>query len=93
MQTLLYSTHYDAGEEHPYIGLPDFGDVQDNETALHIALYELESGNKRWGCTVLQRLRDHICTTREVKSVQWVLPQVEVALRCWCFDNRTPAPC
>ena len=33
------------------------------------------------GGDVLVRLRDYICTTKEVKSLQWLLPQVEAALQ------------
>lgn len=91
MPALLYGMHHNAGEEHSDIGYPDFGDVQDNETALHIALFEIEHGDRPWGYEILMRLCDHIRTTREGKSVQWILPQVEVALRCWCFDSRTPS--
>ena len=61
---------------------PDFGDVQDNDTALHIAMYEITHGDMAWGCAVLVRLREYICATQEVKSLQWILPQVEAALQC-----------
>jgi len=60
---------------------PDFGDVQDNYTAFHIAMHEIMHGDMAWGCEVLVRLRDYICATQEVKSLQWLLPQVEAALQ------------
>ena len=60
---------------------PDFGDVQDNDTALHIALHAIRHGDMAWGCEMLVRLREYICTTKEVKSLQWLLPQVEAALQ------------
>ena len=63
---------------------PDFGDVQDNDTALHIAMHAIMHDDVAWGCEVLVRLREYICTTKEVKSLQWLLPQVEVALQRYC---------
>lgn len=69
---------------------PDFGDVQDNTTALHIALHEIMHGDMTWGCAVLVRLREYICTTKEVKSLQWLLPQVEAALQRFGKPNSTP---
>lgn len=69
---------------------PDFGDVQDNATALHIAMHEISHGDLAWGCAVLVRLRDYICTTREVQSLQWILPQVEGALQHLAEPGSTP---
>jgi hypothetical protein len=60
---------------------PDFGDVRDNDTALHIAMRAITHGDVAWGCAVLVRLRDYIRTTQEVQSLQWILPQVEAALQ------------
>jgi hypothetical protein len=80
MSTLVPHRHHHAGEEHHFRGFPDFGDVRDNTTALSIALYAMEYGERRWGCDVLMSLHDHICTTHEVQSVQRVLPQVETVL-------------
>ena len=60
---------------------PGFGDVQENDTALHIAMYEITYGDMAWGCAVLVRLHEYICATQEVKSLQWILPQVEAALQ------------
>jgi len=49
-----------------------------------------------WGCEVLVRLREYICTTKEVKSLQWLLPQVEAALQCYgepgCALRRSSEP-
>ncbi len=62
------------------MAFPDFGDVRDNDTALHIAMRAITHGDVAWGCAVLVRLRDYIRTTQEVQSLQWILPQVEAAL-------------
>ena len=63
---------------------PDFGNMQDNEIALQLALEEIEKGSVAWGCEVLLKLREHIYMTQETKSVQWILPQVEDALQRFC---------
>ena len=62
----------------------DFGDVRDNETALHIALSKIEHDDRAWGCGVLVCLRDHICRIHDAQSIQWILPQVEAALQRFC---------
>ena len=54
--------------------------------ALAIAFDALASSERSWGCDVLRRLRHHICTTRAVR-VQWVLPQVETAMRACAGDS------
>lgn len=69
---------------------PDFGDVQDNGTALHIAIHEIRHGDIAWGCEVLVQLRDYICATKEVKSLQWILPQVDAVLQRCGEPNSTP---
>jgi hypothetical protein len=89
MPGLLYDMDHTVGEAHAPIVVPDFGDVQDNDTALHIALGAMAHGESTWGCEVLRRLREHIQTTREVQSIQWILPQVEVALQGWCTHTGT----
>ena len=81
MPALVPHRPHQASGEHRDRVLPDFGDVQDNAMALAIAFDALASGERSWGCDVLRRLRHHICTTREVQSVQWVLQQVDTALR------------
>jgi hypothetical protein len=63
---------------------PDFGDVRDNETALRIALSKIEHDDRAWGCGVLVCLRDHLCTTHDAQSIQWMLPHVEAALQRFC---------
>src|SRR5215813_10282168 len=80
MQPLVLHRQQHAREPSRESAFTDFGDVQDNATALAIALDALASGERSWGCDVLRRLREHICTTRDVQSVQWVLPQVDTAL-------------
>ncbi len=69
---------------------PDFGDVQDNDTALHIAMQAITHGDTAWGCAVLVRLREYIRATQEVKSLQWILPQVEAALQRFGEPRSTP---
>ena len=71
---------------------PDFGDVQDNDTALHIAMHEIKHGDMAWGCEVLVQLRDYIYTKKEVKSRQWILPQVEAALQRLGGGGTWPPP-
>ena len=80
MPALVPHRHQHASEAYRESVVPDFGDVQDNATALAMALDALTSGERSWGCDVLRRLREHICTTRDVQSFQWVLPQVDTAL-------------
>lgn len=67
---------------------PDFGNAQDNATAFHLAMYEIEHGNVAWGREVLVRLREHIRTMHDVKSVQCILPHVEAALRCFSCEKK-----
>jgi hypothetical protein len=62
---------------------PDFGNMQDNAIALHLAMEEIEAGNVARGCALLLQLREHICMTQEAKSVQWLLPRLEEVLQCF----------
>jgi hypothetical protein len=80
MPALVPPMPQQAGEDHGASVWPNFGDVQDNAMALALALDVLASGERRWGCDVRRRLREHIYTTRDVQSVHWVLPQVDTAL-------------
>lgn len=66
------------------MAFPDFGNIQDNEIALHRAMDEIHQGSVAWGCEVLLQLREHIRTTRDQKSLQWILPPVENALQRFC---------
>ena len=84
---LVPHRHHQASGEHRDRVLPDIGDVQDKAMALAIAFDALASSERSWGCDVLRRLRHHICTTRAVQSVQWVLPQVETAMRACAGDS------
>ena len=84
MNRLLYSRDHQDGEAHAPSGVPDFGDVHDNAVALHLAFDAIEHGESPWACDVLRRLRAHIQMTRDVQSLQWIVPQVDVALRGWC---------
>ena len=56
--------------------MPDFGTVRENEAAFDVAIAYITSGDSEYGRSILAALRDHICSTREQKSVQWILPQV-----------------
>src|SRR5574341_607024 len=85
-----YYAWRDVSEGHVMMPFPDFGDVQDNGTARHIAMHEIRHGDVAWGCAVLVQLREYICTTQEVQSLQWVLPQVDAALQHFGACNSTP---
>jgi hypothetical protein len=41
-----------------------------------VAVATITSGDSEWGYSILAALRDHIWSTREQKSVQWILPKV-----------------
>jgi hypothetical protein len=56
--------------------MPDFGAVHENEAAFDVAVAYITSGDIEWACSILAALGDHICSTGEQKSVQWILPQV-----------------
>ena len=60
--------------------MPDFGTVRENEAAFVIAVSYINSGDLAWGHAILAALRDHIWSTEEHKSVQWILPKVLDAL-------------
>jgi hypothetical protein len=56
--------------------MPDFGTVRENEAAFDVAVAYITSGEIEYGHSVLAALRDHICSTGEQKSIQWILPKV-----------------
>ena len=56
--------------------MPDFGTVRENEAAFDVAVAYINSGDIAWGCAILTALRDHIWSTAEPKSTQWILPKV-----------------
>jgi hypothetical protein len=56
--------------------MPHFGTVRENEAACAIAVSSINSGDREWGRSILVALRDHICSTGEQKSIQWLLPNV-----------------
>jgi hypothetical protein len=70
--------------------MPDFGAVHENEAAFDVAVAAITSGDIAWGCSILAALRDHICSTGEQKSVQWILPQVLETLEA--LKTCTPTP-
>ena len=60
--------------------MPDFGTVRENAAAFDVAVASITSGDIAWGHAILVALRDHIRSTEEPKSVQWILPKVLEAL-------------
>jgi len=70
--------------------LPDFGAVHENEAAFDVAVAAITSGDIACGRSILAALRDHICSTGEQKSVQWILPQVLETLAA--LQTCTPTP-
>jgi len=56
--------------------MPDFGAVHENEAAFDVAVAAITRGDIACGRSILATLRDHIWSTGEQKSVQWLLPQV-----------------
>jgi len=60
--------------------VPEFGTVRENEAAFVIAVSYINSGDLAGGHAILAALRDHIWSTEEHKSVQWILPKVLEAL-------------
>jgi hypothetical protein len=71
-----------SGKHRPLPGvlavniMPNFGALRENEAAFDVALAAITRGESAWGYSILVALRDHICSTGEQKSVQWLLPQV-----------------
>jgi hypothetical protein len=57
--------------------IPNFGALRENEAAFDVAVASITSGDSAWGRSILVALRDHICSTGEQKSVQWLLPKGE----------------
>ena len=70
--------------------MPDFGALHENEAALDVAVAAITSGAIECGRSILAALRDHICSTGEQKSVQWILPQVLETLEA--LQPCTPIP-
>jgi hypothetical protein len=70
--------------------MPDLGAVHENEAAFDVAVAAITSGDSAWGRALLTALRDHICSTGEQKSVQWILPQVLATLEA--FKTCIPPP-
>jgi hypothetical protein len=54
--------------------------VHENEAAFDVAVAAITSGDIESGRSLLTALRDHICSTGEQKSIQWILPQVLATL-------------
>jgi hypothetical protein len=60
--------------------MPPFGTVRENEAAFAIAVSSINRGDREWGRSILVALRDHIWSTEEQKSAQWILPKVPETL-------------
>ena len=60
--------------------MPDFGTGRENEATYDMAVASITSGDIAWGRSILAALRDHIWSTAEQKSTQWILPKVLEAL-------------
>ena len=75
--------------------MPDFGTVRENEAAFDVAVASITRGESEWGRSILAALRDHICSTGEQKSVQWILPKVReiLAEQKPCTPMPGSAPC
>ena len=61
--------------------MPDFGAVHENEAAFDVAVAYINSGDIDRGRSILVALRDHIWSTEEQKSTQWILPKVLETLK------------
>jgi hypothetical protein len=70
--------------------MPDFGTLRENEAAFDLAVASITSGDIAWGRSLLAALRDHIVSTEEKKSAQWILPKVLEALEE--LKTCTPTP-
>ena len=70
--------------------MPDFGAVRENEAAFEVAVAYITRGDVEWGRHILAELRDHICSTGEQKSLQWILPKVLETLEA--HKTCTPIP-
>ena len=69
---------------------PDFGAVRENEAAFDVAVASINSGDIAWGRSLLAALRDHIWSTEEQKSTQWILPKVLAMLEGLNTCKSTP---
>ena len=61
--------------------MPDFGTVRENAAAFDVAVAAITRGDSAWGRSLLTALRDHIWSTEEQKSTQWILPKVLETLK------------
>ena len=70
--------------------MPEVGTMREKAAAFDMAVASINSGDLAWGHCMLVALRDHICSTGEHKSVQWMLPQVLETLAA--LKTCTPIP-
>ena len=77
-------------EELAMNSMPDFGTLRENEAAFDVAVAAITRGEVACGRSILAALRDHIWSTGEQKSMQWVLPKVLETLAALKTCPRTP---
>lgn len=56
------------------------GNYNDNFTEASIAVDALQHGNQEAGLRQLQDIRTRIVTQREIKSLTWLLPEIDALL-------------
>jgi len=64
--------------------------VRENAAAFDVAVASITSGDIAWGRSLLAALRDHIWSTEEQKSTQWILPKVLEMLEGFNTCKSTP---
>jgi len=69
---------------------PDFGAVRENAAAVDVAVASITSGDIAWVRSLLSALRDHIWSTEEQKSTQWILPKLRAMLEGLNTCKSTP---
>jgi hypothetical protein len=70
--------------------MPDFGTGRENEATYDMAVASITSGDIAWGRSILAALRDHIWSTAEQTSTQWILPKVLATLEKLKTCHPTP---
>jgi hypothetical protein len=58
----------------------ELGDFNDNLEVFSTALCRVRNGFVKDGMRMLRELRDHIILTGESKSVEWLLPKLDIYL-------------
>ena len=70
--------------------MPEFGTVCEHEAAFEVAVTAITREDIAWGRALLAALRDHIGSTEEQKSAQWILPKVLETLAALKTCTLTP---